>query len=120
MIVESLSSQFILLFHIILLIVGYILSWLACISCLLFWKQERRIKFHAFKLLSNRFPPLGKLERSMQVFLKWGLFLQTGGLLLGVILADLLNSPSSFWRLAIATMTWGIFALLALYRGLSA
>ena len=115
-IVDSFSSRFILLSHIILMILGYTLLSLSCVSCLLFWKQEKQIKVHAFKLFSNRFPSLGKLDRSAQVFLKWGLCLQTGGLLMGVILADFLDTPSSFWRLAIATMTWGVFVLLALYH----
>ncbi len=114
-IVESISHQFILLFHIVLLLVGYILSCLVCVSCFLFWRQERQIKLHAFKLPYNRFPPLGKLDRSMQVFLKWSLFLQTGGLLFGVVLAEMLNSQSSLWRLGAASITWGVFACLALY-----
>ena len=117
-IVDSLGSQVILLMHILLLLVGYTFSFLACISCILFWKQERQIKFHAFKLISNHLPPLGKLDRSIKLFFKWGLFLQTGGILFGIVLADLLKTSTYYGRIGVAVVTWGFFTILVLYQSL--
>lgn len=105
-------------FHSTFLLLAYGMFFVTFVAAILYLLQERELKLKRVRTLFDRLPSLHALDELFQLFLVWGFFFMTAGLLAGVIWAE--QQWVSGWhddpKVIAAFVTWTIYLVLLYLR----
>ena len=117
---QSWFFQVLLGSHIIILLAGYVMLGVACISSIIFLYQEHHLKTKFLTSIMVRFPALGTLDRISWQGSLWGFIALSIGIMLGIIINKGDRTLLADIRFVSSIGAWFIFAVLLLLRQMRA
>ena len=104
--------------HIIILIAGYVMLGVACVSSTIFLYQEHHLKTKLVTSMMIRFPALVTLDRLSWQGTLWGFLALSIGIMLGILINKDDQSLMANLRFGASISAWCVFAMLLLLRQL--
>ena len=106
--------------HIIILLAGYVMLGVACLSSIIFLYQEHHLKTKLLTSIMVRFPALGTLDRISWQGSLWGFLALSIGIMLGIIINKGDRTLLADIRFVTSIGAWFVFAVLLLLRQMRA